>query len=154
PEYFDMIGVRPVLGRLLTRADTQGADGAPVVVISHRLWQRRFGGDPRVLGDRVTIDQTPLTIVGVLEPGFQGLQADSGVDLFMTIWRLRAMAGDPTRPLRAINGIARIGPGHDLAEARADLQARWPAWRAIEVPRLPAADQVAMRSQRLAVEPI
>src|SRR6266550_1611114 len=68
--FFDVLGARPVLGRLLRPED--GFEGAaPVAVISYQTWQRDFGGDPRVLGRRLTTtqDQTSYAIVGVTPPG-------------------------------------------------------------------------------------
>jgi predicted permease len=66
---FDVLGVRPLLGRPFTAAeDLPNAD--PVVVIGHELWQRSFGGDPGIVGRRVEIDGTRQTVVGVMPPGF------------------------------------------------------------------------------------
>lgn len=70
-DYFDGLGVRAQLGRTLTIADDR-ADAAPAAVISHRLWQRRFGGSPDVLGRTLLLNQVPLTIVGVTPAEFAG----------------------------------------------------------------------------------
>lgn len=56
PSYFDMVGARPQLGRLLQAADTIEPAGAPVIVISDRLWQRLFGRDPRAIGDQIRVN--------------------------------------------------------------------------------------------------
>ncbi|HEX5435897.1 MAG TPA: ABC transporter permease [Gemmatimonadaceae bacterium] len=56
PSFFRLLGVRPALGRFLTPDDNRPPDGAPVVVLSYALWQERFGGDPRVLGRAVWLD--------------------------------------------------------------------------------------------------
>jgi predicted permease len=70
--YFALLGVETPLGRTFDAAeDRPGA--APVAVISHQLWQRRFGGDPGVTGKVITLDGAPFTIVGVAPPGFHGL---------------------------------------------------------------------------------
>ena len=154
PDYFDMVSARAVLGRVLAPADTIGTSGAPVVVVSHRLWQRLFAGDPHAIGERVIVEGTPLTIIGVLDAAFHGLQRDAGADLFMTMPAVRAISGDPSRPLRARNVIARLRPTVSLETARAHVVARWPAARAVDVPGLSAADQRLLRSQRLEVESI
>jgi putative ABC transport system permease protein len=67
---FDVLGVRPLLGRTL-RADENEAGHDRVLVLSHALWQRRFAGDRQVVNRTVTINGTPYTIVGVMPPGFQ-----------------------------------------------------------------------------------
>jgi hypothetical protein len=121
PEYFDLVGARPALGRLLIPADTLGRTGAPSVVISNRFWRQRLGGDPHAIGESISIDGTPMIVVGVMEPGFRGLQADNGADLFMTMAALRPIAGDMTRPLRARNVVARLRPGATVDEARAQM---------------------------------
>src|SRR5207247_6047029 len=79
PEYFEMVGARAAVGRLIGRIDSSiGSDAAPVIVISDRLWRRVFNRDPSVIGETVRVEGTPLTIVGVTQPGFNGLQADAG----------------------------------------------------------------------------
>ena len=65
---FDMMGETPQLGRHFTPAEDQPGSG--VAIISHGLWQRRFGGDPRVLGRRLLVDAEPHVVVGVMRPGF------------------------------------------------------------------------------------
>src|SRR5262245_23096374 len=122
PEYFEIVGARPALGRLLISSDALGRTGAPSVVIGDRFWRQQFGSDPHAVGESIRIDGTPMTIVGVMQRGFRGLQADSGADLFMTLATLRPIAGDMTRPLRARNVVARLRPGVTVDEARAEMQ--------------------------------
>ncbi len=69
--YFEVLGIRPLLGRLLTRGD-DALGAAPYVVISHDYWVRRFGGNLDALGKTVTIRKAPLTIIGVTPAGFFG----------------------------------------------------------------------------------
>ncbi len=66
--FFDVLGMRPLYGRLLVEADRE-RDAAPVVVLGHEYWQRSFGGDPAVIGSMLDLTATTATIVGVLEPG-------------------------------------------------------------------------------------
>jgi putative ABC transport system permease protein len=68
PEFFTLLGVRPVLGRLLLR-DDHNPGAAAVAVMSHKLWQRRYGGDRAIIGRSVSVDSMPTTIVGVLPSG-------------------------------------------------------------------------------------
>src|SRR5215216_7963707 len=69
-EFFTMLGVEPLLGRTIA-PNEQGPKGQRVLVISHGLWQRRFGGDNAVLGQKVSLDDEPFTIIGVMPPQFR-----------------------------------------------------------------------------------
>ena len=69
-EFFTMLGVEPQIGRTIAAAE-QGPGGQRVLVISHGLWQRRFGGDNAVLGQKVSLDDEPFTIIGVMPPQFR-----------------------------------------------------------------------------------
>ncbi|HEU4795635.1 MAG TPA: ABC transporter permease, partial [Pyrinomonadaceae bacterium] len=69
-DFFSMLGVEPMLGRTIA-PNEQGPKGERVLVISHGLWQRRFGSDPAVLGQKVSLDDEPFTIIGVMPPHFR-----------------------------------------------------------------------------------
>src|SRR5688572_857384 len=69
-DLFTMLGVEPILGRTIA-PNEQGPNGERVLVISHGLWQRRFGGDQAVLGRKVALDDEPFTIIGVMPPQFR-----------------------------------------------------------------------------------
>jgi putative ABC transport system permease protein len=69
-EFFNILGIEPVLGRTIA-ANEQGPNGERVLLISHGLWQRRFGGDKGVLGQKVALDDEPFTIIGVMPPQFR-----------------------------------------------------------------------------------
>src|SRR5262249_36050086 len=71
--YFDVLGVRPRLGRFYTREEDGLNDGAPVTVISDAFWHRQFGGDPSVLGRQLSLGTEKFTIIGVAPPGFCGI---------------------------------------------------------------------------------
>ena len=68
-EFFDVLGVAPAQGRALGPAD-EAPEAAPAVVLGHGFWQRRFGGDPAAIGQTLTINDTPTTIVGILPRTF------------------------------------------------------------------------------------
>ena len=70
--YFEVLGVRPALGRVFSMNDEQAPGANPVVVLSYGYWQRHFGGNPQVLNQSVPINGTPMTIVGVAQAGIQG----------------------------------------------------------------------------------
>ena len=80
--YFEVLGVQPVLGRAFLPAEDEKPGGAPVAVISYRMWQTRFGGNPEVIGQTLEINQHQYTIVGVAPAVFQGSQTG----LRMEIW--------------------------------------------------------------------
>ena len=71
--YLDVLGVRPFLGRGLVPDDDAPGSGHAVVLLGHELWQSEFGGDPSVIGRRVSIERLPFEVVGVLPPRFAGL---------------------------------------------------------------------------------
>jgi predicted permease len=154
PEYFALVGARLAAGRSFTEGDSALAGAAtPAVVITDRLWRRIFGGDSRAVGEAMRIDGKSVTIVGVTAPGFYGLQVDAGADLFLPLSILRTLAGDPRRPVRALNVIGRLAPGVTLKQARAEVLARWPAIQAATLPSsLSPAEQSSLRSQRVVVE--
>jgi predicted permease len=82
--YFDVLGVRPSLGRLIGSADAGAGRGEPVVVLSHELWRRRFGGRSDVIGHTMRLDGRSFTIVGVASEGFNGV--DGGlVDMWLPL---------------------------------------------------------------------
>jgi predicted permease len=83
--YFDLLGVRPILGRgFLPEEDTKRG-GAPVAVISYRLWQTHFGANPDVVGQTLEINQHPYTIVGVAPAVFQGSQTGLRSEIWIPI---------------------------------------------------------------------
>src|SRR6185436_18870531 len=69
--YFSALGVQPALGRLLTDEDDQ-AGVTPVAVLSHRYWQKRFSGDPSIIGRQINLNNLPFTVIGVSAKGFEG----------------------------------------------------------------------------------
>jgi putative ABC transport system permease protein len=114
-DYFDVTGLRVAAGRGFAAGDdTTGHDS--VVVLSDRLWRARFGGDERVLGRTITLNDQPFTIVGVLAPLPQSLSPDAWVPIDVPE-RLRAVGR------HNLNVIARLQPSATLAQAQRDLDA-------------------------------
>jgi predicted permease len=83
--YFDVLGVRPILGRAFLPEEDLKPGGAPVAVISYRLWQTHFGASPNVVGQQVEINQHPFTIVGVTPAVFQGSQTGVRTEIWVPI---------------------------------------------------------------------
>ena len=95
PNFFDVLRVRPVIGRTFLPGDAAAPGREPVVVLTHRLWRRTFNGDPGVLGRTVSLNGQPFTVIGVAEEGFQGTLVGVSLDVFVPITMQRAvMAGD------------------------------------------------------------
>jgi predicted permease len=83
--YFDVLGVRPILGRGFLPAEDEKPGGAPVAVISYRMWQTHFGGNPDVVGQTIEINQNPYTIVGVAPAVFQGSQTGVRSEIWIPV---------------------------------------------------------------------
>ena len=124
--YFELLGVKPALGRTFTQQDwTPGFfDG---VVISDALWRRQFGADPNVLGKRIRADMDPYTIIGVMPPGFRhpGPTTSGDVDMWAAAGYVAApFPSPPVRAARMLPGaIARLAPGVSLEDAQRKLGA-------------------------------
>ncbi|HEY1249979.1 MAG TPA: ABC transporter permease [Thermoanaerobaculia bacterium] len=133
--YFDGLGVRPVLGRTITPADDRPG-AAPVAVVSHAFWKSAFGGDPSVLGRVVTLNRTAFTVIGVTPAGFDGaLQVDyqPAVTVPLAVEPLLLGADSGLRPsglnqagrppIWFLNVMGRLAPGATIAQARESLSA-------------------------------
>jgi predicted permease len=83
--YFDVLGIRPMLGRGFLPAEDEKPGGAPVAVISYRLWQTHFGANPDIVGQIIKINQHPYAIVGVTPPVFQGSQTGVRTEIWVPI---------------------------------------------------------------------
>ena len=83
--YFETLGVRPALGRLLFPADTLAEGGNPVAVLGCGYWQKRFGGDAGILNQSVLVNDHLMTVVGVIQPGFNGIQLGLVPDVYLPV---------------------------------------------------------------------
>lgn len=146
--FFQVLGVDPLLGRALTPADDERFAGRPVIVLSYRGWNRSFARDPNVLGRSVLINGFPYEIVGVMPEQFRGLSVTAP-----TYWAPMAMLGQ----FQQIHGgreldtvgvdiIGRLEPGLSRQTALAGL-AVWNAGRAIDATDR-AQSQVLLRPKR------
>jgi predicted permease len=123
--YFGVLGVAPLHGRIFTQKD-EPAGVANLAVISHALWERRFGGDPTAIGRIIVIDGDPVEVIGVMPKTFEhpGRTLQAGVDIWSPAG-FRGSAGSlPARGRRRLEGaIARIQPGVALDQVQAALAA-------------------------------
>ena len=125
--YFDLLGVRPIIGQPFT-AEVRGGGWAPDAMLSYNFWQHRFGGNPGVIGRTIRLNTYPFTIVGVSPPGFDGLERGTVVDVRIPLLpdgrELAQIARIGARLDRGLYTIARLKPDSSLAqaEASADVQ--------------------------------
>ncbi len=81
--YFQVLGIQPVIGRLFTGEDNRVPGGHPLAVLSYDLWRNQFGADPAVLGSTVVVDEQTLTVIGVAAPGFHGVAPERRTDVWV-----------------------------------------------------------------------
>jgi putative ABC transport system permease protein len=117
PSFFDLLGVRPVLGRGFLPAEERPGAG-PVAILGHGYWQRRYGGDPGIVGKAITVDDRPHVVVGVL-PAELYFPAALSADLFAPLER----PADASRGDVYLRAIGRLRAGVALAQARGELAA-------------------------------
>jgi putative ABC transport system permease protein len=124
-DFFAVAGVAPQIGRAFTAEETAQAAFSsaamptaanPVAILGHGLWRSRFGGDPTVVGRRITLERRPFTVVGVMPEGFA--LPDRGVQVWLP-WHLDA---DDPRDQHYLGAIARLAPGTTRADGEQQLQ--------------------------------
>lgn len=115
PDLFPLLGVQAVLGRTFQVEDV--GQGTPVVLLSHAFWQRRFGGDPQVIGRTLSFNSESYTVVGVLPPRFSIFNEEEP-DLWRTLSVNPPAGRDSSRWLYT---VARLKPNTTLAQAQAEL---------------------------------
>ena len=125
--YFDALGVRPILGRSFKPEENVGRNAHPVVVISYQLWKNRFNGDPEIIGKTQILNSVPYTIVGVAPKGFYG----TFVGYSWQFWVPASMQEKfdasgyklEDRGARWIEGFARLKPDVSAEEAQQEISA-------------------------------
>ncbi len=129
-EFFDVIGIKPALGRAFVRDDEQrgGGPGGFTVIISHDFWLKHYGADPNVLGRTITLDSRPYTVTGVMPAGFQFPISTDPIDFYVTIAEDAAspdgsMPTTKQRGNHSLQAVARLRPGVTIAQAQSDLAA-------------------------------
>lgn len=152
-EYFPTLGIKPRLGRWIAQADVglDSGSSAAVAVIDYGCWQRRYQGDPFVIGKTIRVEGHPLTIIGVSPENFSGLIIDAATDVIVPI----GYAGTTSfrnRKSLGLNASARLRPGVTLEQARAQVESLWPATLESSLPDgYSAAQRKAFLSRRIVV---
>jgi putative ABC transport system permease protein len=130
-EFFHVLGIEPTRGRLLGPEDDQPGCGAGGVNISYAFWQRNFGGDPSVVGKRLTLDGNSFEILGVTPPGFNGISVGDTFDVAVPICVEPILSPRNNRlTVRHawwLASIGRLKPGWTIARANAQISAVTPA---------------------------
>lgn len=157
---FPMLGARPALGRAFSTAEDEPGQ-LRTAILSYGLWQRRFGGDPSILGRSIQESGTAITVVGVMPQDFstslQGLSGDpSGVDLWMPMGLLPYLSPDRTN--HCLNVVGRLKSDSSFPGAQADLNTlyaqlaqQYPATNRAETARLVPLTEEVVGSYRSAL---
>jgi hypothetical protein len=121
-DFFHTLGVKPFLGRALL-PDDNNPEGDPVVVISHTLWQRRFGADPNLIGRTMTLDREPYTVVGIMPPDFHfPKDCDAWTPLVSDFNDISLTLGGKIINMGIeVEVFARLKPGVTLKQAQAEM---------------------------------
>ncbi len=146
--FFDLLGAQPLLGREFRRED-ELPNSTAVVILSHALWQRRFNGNPGIVGQAVTLSGRPFTVIGVMPPGVQHVGGDyrsmphgETVD----VWGPLEMPPQAERGSHFCNAIGRLKPGVSAGQAAADFN--------VIAGRLAQQFPDTNRSWRIAIQPL
>ena len=117
--YFEVLGVKPILGSSFLQAEEEKPGRTPSAVISYGVWQRHFGADRSVIGKAIRLDQRLCTIVGVTPPDFQGCKSGLRTDLWVPL----VYRGDQVKERGSLwlNVLGRLKPGIDRRQAEAEL---------------------------------
>jgi putative ABC transport system permease protein len=118
-EFFPVLGVRPMLGRIVSEADDR-PNAARVVVLSHRIWQQRFSSDPNIVGRVIQLNDQPVQVIGVMPAGFRFMDQQND------LWSAYQL--DRNQRWRETSGrfhyvVARLRPGATIDAARAEMRA-------------------------------
>jgi predicted permease len=125
--YFEVLGVGTAVGRAFTPEDDRTPHGHPLVVLSYKFWQQRFGGKADVVGSQLTVNDQKMTVIGVAQQGFDGVELGAPPAIFVPLMmQLELMPGNTemlaNRRNRWVNVFGRLKPGVTITTAKASLQ--------------------------------
>ncbi|HEY3939863.1 MAG TPA: ABC transporter permease, partial [Bryobacteraceae bacterium] len=156
--YFQVLGVRPSLGRVLSPQDETAPGANPVTVLSYGYWARHFGSDPNILNKQLSVNGNSLTVVGVARSGFTGVQVGQVPDLFIPITMKAQMTpnwdGLADRNDHWVTMLGRLKPGMPATKAEAGLAPLYRALMEGEAPalKLSAKDQEEFVNRKLVLD--
>src|SRR3984885_6322946 len=124
--YFSVLGVRPLLGRLVLPSEENQPGEQPVLVLGYSYWQKRFGGDPHVIGKQVRVNGKQATIIGVVPKEFHGAFWVMEMDAYMPLSSGVFLEQATTNPLidrniGTLRVLARLKPGVGFSQAQASI---------------------------------
>src|SRR5438552_12212312 len=123
--YFDILGVQPILGRPFLPEEGTRHAGAAVIVIGYAVWQNHFAGDPRIVGKTIQINRHPYTVIGVAPRDFSGCKTGLRTDLWIPLPMDRDVWGGADRPdyrgIFWLNVLGKLRPGVTKNQAQAEL---------------------------------
>jgi len=121
--YFPLLGIEPALGRVFRAEEDRDADAHPLALLSFKLWQQQYGGDSRIIGRSIHLNQLPYTVVGVLPQGFYGQTDD--IDVWIPLTMAPAFYGSAEKLTIKwsfwLRAIARLKPEVSMAQSRAQM---------------------------------
>ncbi|MGD1070004.1 MAG: ABC transporter permease [Bryobacteraceae bacterium] len=125
-QYFEVVGIKPLLGRLLQRADDDHPGASEAAVLSFAGWKSRFASDPHIVGKAIRINKHPYTIVGVAPEGFNGTEKFLQADIFVPMANEASLEGVnwmEQRRMKNVFSIVRFKDGVTLPQVQAELNA-------------------------------
>jgi predicted permease len=125
--YLSVLGVGTALGRAFTPEDDRVPNGHPLVMLSYDFWKQRFGGDPQIVGKTVLVNNHQMTIIGVAQAGFDGVELGYATKIFVPVMMEQQIIVGPMKMLtdrrsRWVNAFGRLKPGVSEEKAKASLQ--------------------------------
>ena len=124
--YFDVLGIQPLSGRLIQAEDDTGRGGHPVMVLSYAGWQKRFGGDPGIIGSKVKVNGREFTVLGVTPKKFFGTELFMSPEIYFPMAMQKELSGHSDLDRRSVRdhfAVGRLKPGVTMAQAESALNA-------------------------------
>ncbi len=125
--YFSVLGVGTAVGRAFTPEDDRVPNGHPLAMLSYDFWKQRFGGDSQIVGKTILVNNHQMTIIGVAQAGFDGVELGHATKIFVPVMMEQEIIIGPMKMLtdrrsRWVNAFGRLKPGVTETKAKASLQ--------------------------------